>query len=371
MKQFKNILAIAILVLFAVACTDENDLENNATNHINKKTLEQDYGKYVFYEDKTFTDDQLSTMLYEFNNAVNNKDSIMADYDISTALINMEFHFNYGVVVKMPFNKDATPYDKLSFSFSVPIEDSIIDGTTLKNAYINFVNSVVEQMNGKNLELSDLYVKDVSSTLVTFGLDMEPLRLPFGADDATMPAIKKIKDPNSVSIPANVTSRWDNLPSWSLFYGYGIPCDPNYERASHEDIVHNYSFERWPLGYFYSPNKILVYGHFRPNAPTKDIEGGYYTCNAGSPVIWNSYAIENFVKKSIEAANACNEWSQWGWVVYNFSTVVCFTKNTTIGGIYKDKYQLRVQNVKSAKLSLLNISELYMNAVTSATSPNI
>ena len=91
MKQFKNILAIAILVLFAVACTDENDLENNATNHINKKTLEQDYGKYVFYEDKTFTDDQLSTMLYEFNNAVNNKDSIMADYDISTALINMEF----------------------------------------------------------------------------------------------------------------------------------------------------------------------------------------------------------------------------------------------------------------------------------------
>jgi len=365
MKNIKQILAIAILGIFAVACTDENDLENNTTNHINKKTLEQDYGKYAFYEDKTFTDDQLSKMLYEFNNAVNNKDVTMPDYDISTALINMEFHFNYGVVVKMPFNKKAQPYDKLTFSFSVPIEDNIINGTNLKNAYINFVNNVVEEMNGRNMELSYLYVKDVSSTLVTFGLDMEPLRLPFGADDATMPAIKHIKDPNSVSIPSNVTSRWDNLPSWSLYQGYNIPYDHNYQRGAYEDVVHNYSFERFPIGYLISPNRELVYGHFRPNGIEKNVEGGYYTCNAGSSVIWNSDAIKDFVKKSIEAANDCNEWSQWGWVVYNFSSVIHFSKEVEISGQLKDKYQLRVENVRSAKLSWIDINELHMAAVTS------
>lgn len=361
MKKINNIIAIAIIAIFAVACTDENDY---GSNQINKKTLVQDGGIYSSYEDKIFTDDQLSALLSKFNNALNDKDVIMPNYDISTALINMEFHFNYGVVVKMPFNKDAIPYDKLNFSFSVPIENNIINGTALKNAYISFVNGIVNQMEGKNLEISDLYVKDVSSTSVTFELEMEPLRAPYGADDATMPAFRRIKDLNSVSIPANVTSRWDNLPSWSLYNGIGFPSDPNYQRASYENVVHNHSFERWPSNYFNSPGKVLVYGHFRGNAGQVNI-GEIHIVNPGSPVVWNSDQIEYFVKGSIVAANSCNSRAQWGWVVYNYSSVVCFSKDVLIQGVRKDKYQLRVQDVRTATLSLLDLSFLHMSALTS------
>ncbi|MDD3171819.1 MAG: hypothetical protein PHO86_05810 [Bacilli bacterium] len=361
MKKINNIIAIAIIAIFAVACTDENDY---GTNQINQKTLVQDGGIYSSYEDKIFTDDQLSALLSEFNNALNDKDVIMPDYDISTALTNMEFHFNYGIVVKMPFNKNAEPYDKLTFSFNVPIENNIIKGTALKNAYISFVNGIVRQMEGKNLEISDLYVKDVSSTLVTFELEMEPLRVPFGADDATMPAFKRIKDLNSVSIPANVTSRWDNLPSWSLCNGIGVPCDPNYERGAYEIVVHDNSFERWPSNYFNSRRGMLVYGHLRGNHGEVNI-GAIHIVNPGSPVVWNSDQIEYFVKGSIVAANSCNSRAQWGWVVYNYSSVVCFSKEVDIYNATKDKYQLRVQDVRTATLSLLDLSFLYMSALTS------
>ena len=364
MINIKKILAILILAIFAVACTDKSDYENGATNQINNKSLEQDYQKYAFYEDKTFNDDELKDMLYVFNTAVNNDDVIMPDYDISTALTNMEFHFNYGIVVKMPFNKNAEPYDKLTFSFNVPIENNIIKGTALKNAYISFVNGIVRQMEGKNLEISDLYVKDVSSTLVTFELEMEPLRVPFGADDATMPAFKRIKDLNSVSIPANVTSRWDNLPSWSLCNGIGVPCDPNYERGAYEIVVHDNSFERWPSNYFNSRRGMLVYGHLRRNYGEVNI-GAIHIVDAGSPVVWDSEQIKYFVKGSIVAANSCNKYASNGFVVYNFSSVVCFSKEVDIHNTTKDKYQLRVQDVRSAKLSFLDLRQLHMFHVTS------
>lgn len=358
MKNIKNILAVAILLIFAVACTDENDLENNATNHINLKTLGQDYRKYASFEDKTFTDDQIKSMIYDFNNAVNNTNVIMPDYDISTALFDMEFHFNYGVVVKMPYDTNAAPYDKLSFSFSVPIEDSIIDGTTLKNAYINFVNSVVEQMNGKNLELSDWYVKDISSTSVTFGLDMEHLYLPYGADNNTMPAINKIKDPNYISVPVSLTSRWDNLP---------LTTDDNgiYQYYSYETVIHNNSFERLPSNYFISPGKIYVYAHFRGNYGGNF--GNQYIFNAGSQVVWNNTNLNNFISNAITKANACNQYSQWGWVVYNYSPIVYSSRNILNQqlGIYQDKYQLSVRDVTSAKLSYIDIGGVWMYNITS------
>jgi len=357
MKKTKNILAIVILAIFAVACTDESDFENGATNQINNKSLEQDYQKYAFYEDKTFTDDELTDMLDVFNNAVNNDDVIMPDYDISTALTNMEFHFNYGIVVKMPFNKNAESYDKLTFSFSVPVENDIISGPALKNAYTAFVNDVVGEMEGKNFEISDLYVQNVSPTLVTFELDMEPLRLPPGADDATLMAIKGIKDYNSVSIPAGLTSRWDTLPSWSL-------NDPYYERGAYETVVHDNSFERWPSNYFNSRNGMLVYGHLRRNYGEVNI-GAIHIVDTGSPVVWDSKQIKYFVKGSIVSANSCNKYASNGFVVYNFSSVVCFSKEVDIHNTTKDKYQLKVKDVRSAKLSFLDLRDLHMFHVTS------
>ena len=363
MNRIKTIIAIAVLAVFAVGCTDENDIENSTNNQINKKNFVQDDEKYTFYEDKTFSEEELTSMLEEFNNAVNGK-GIMPDYDIYKALTNMEFHFNYGIVVKMPYIKDATPYDKLTFTFSVPIENDIIKGSALKDAYTTFVNNVVGEMEGKNLEISDLYVKDVTSTTVTFGLDMEPLRLPFGADDDYLFAFKRLKNSNSVSISAGVTSRWDNLPSWSLILPYGYPSDPYYERGAYEIVVHDHSFERMPSGYFNTQGGILVYGNIRRNSPKKNVER-MYTFDAGSTVIWDSEEIELFVKSSIDAANDCNTYASDGYVVYNYSSVVCFSKEIEIGSVLKDKYQLRVQDVKSAKLRLLDISNLHMANITS------
>lgn len=360
MKNIKKIICIALLAIFAVACTNEEDFNANSsgTTFNKKNTIQGIEGNpYAYFEDKTFTDAQLKDMLEVFNNAVNDNNVTMPDYDIPTALANMEFHFNYGVVVKLPYNKDATPYDKLTFTFRVPIVNNIISGTVLKNAYINFVNSIITQMSGKNLELSDIYVKDYSSTLVTFGLDMEPLRLPGGADDAYVPAFKRLKNSNSITIPAEATSRWDNLPSWLL------NNDPYYERAAFESIVHSNSFERMPFQQ--APGRMLIYGHFRGNYGKVNVKD-MYVYNTGSTVIWDSQAINDFVRESIILANALNSYSQWGWVVYSFVPAVYFTKNIYTDNGRKDKYQLRVQDVISAKVSYLDINSLFMANVTSS-----
>ena len=358
MKNIKYILAIAFFAIFAVACTDENDLEkNNSSNPINNKSLSDSYREYPSYEDTTFTGDQIKSMIYTFNNAVNHTNVKMPDYDISTALFDMEFHFNYGIVVKMPYDKNATPYDKLNFSFSVPIQNNIIDGTTLKNKYISFVNSVVEQMEGRNLELTDWYVKDISSTSVTFGLDMEHLFLPPGADDATMPAFKKIKDPNNISVLATLTSRWDNLPL--------NPGNSVYQNSSYEAIIHDFSFVRFSSDYFSTPGRIYVYGHFRGNYGGN--VGDEQIFNAGSQVIWNHDDLNGWISGAIRVANSCNQYSQWGWVVYNYSPIVYSSRsiyNNNLG-IYQDKYQLSVRNVTSAKLSLADIGGIWMFDITS------
>lgn len=357
MKNIKKIIFIALLAIFAVACTNEEDFNSTSTAFNKKNSVQgQEGNPYAYFEDKTFTDVQLKDMLEVFNNAVNGNNVTMPNYDIPTALANMEFHFNYGVVEKLPYNKDATPYDKLTFAFSVPIVNNIINGTILKNAYINFVNSIITQMSGKNLELSDIYVKDYSSTLVTFGLDMEPLRLPGGADDAYVPAFKRLKNPNSITIPAEVTSRWDNLPSWLL------NDDPYYERAAFESIVHNNSFERMPFQQ--APGRMLIYGHFRGNYGKANVKS-MYVYNTGSTVIWNSQAINDFVRESIIQANSLNQYASDGFIVYSFVPAVHFTKYFETDDGRKDKYQLRVQEVRSAKLSYLDINSLFMANVTS------
>ena len=365
MKNIKKIIFIALIAIFAVACTNEEDFTSNSSDTtFNKKTIIQgESNPYAYFEDKTFTDVQLEDMLGVFNNAVNNNNVTMPDYDIPTALANMEFHFNYGVVVKLPYNKDATHYDKLTFTFSVPIVNNIINGTVLKNAYINFVNSIITQMAGKNLELSDIYVKDYSSTLVTFGLDMEPILVPEGADDAYIPAFIKVKDLNSITIPAEVTSRWDNLPSWSLILPPGYPSDPYYERAAFESVVNYYSFERIPINYNVV-GKELIYGHFRENYDKANVKD-MYVYNTGSTVIWNSQSINDFVRESIIQANVLNQYASDGFVVYSFVPAVHFTKNYVTPEGLKDKYQLRVQDVRSAKLSYLDINSLFMANVTS------
>lgn len=356
MKNIKNILAIAILVIFAVACTDENDLQNNATSHINLKTTSVNR-PYASYEDINFTDTQVQSMLNTFNNAINDDKIKMPNLDIKTALFDMETHFNYGVVAKLPYDENAETYETQTFLFTVSVENDYINGDTLKNAYQTFVNSIISQMQGMNLDLSDMYVKEISSTSVTFGLDIEPLHAPVPWDRylPAMRAFKSIPNANDVLtyIPSNSTSRWDNLISGNVgnvsapfIYGY------SFNRLTDLDMQHMH---------VYTNINAVNCGPFYNYSTT------YSVPNTVVPVIWNAVDLNDMLKKALIAANNYNDYKQWGWVVMNYDPRLLITKQNIIGNNYLDNYTLKIVSESVALLRIMDFSSLYFHDVTTRT----
>lgn len=355
MKKITNILAIAILVIFAVACTDENDLENSKTNHVNLKTTSV-IRPYASYEDVNFTDDEVQSMLDDFNSAIND-DKIMPDLDIKTALFDMETHFNYGVVAKLPYDENAKTYETQTFLFTVPIESDYIDGNTLKNAYQTFVNSIISQMQGMNLDLSDMYVKEISSTSVTFGLDMEPLhaKVPWDRYLPAMRVFKSIPNANDVLtyIPSNATCRWDNLISGvsgnvsaPFIYGY------SFDRLTDLDMQHMH---------VYTNINAVNCGPFYNYSTT------YSVPNTVVPVIWNAVDLNDMLKKALIKANECNSYRQWGWVVMNYDPRLLISKQNLIGNNFLDNYTLKIISESVALLRTMDFSNLYFHDITTRT----
>lgn len=342
MKNIKKTICIALLAIFAVACTNEEDFNPSSTeNSINKKSLSSDYRKYSQYEpvDK-YTAADIKSMVNSFNDILNNAGEIMPDYSIEDAVIMLETHFNYGVVYKLPYKQNAEEYfEPLNFIFTIPLRGTKVNGDSLKPLYFNFVNYILTQMSNKNLELSDIYVADINQTSVTFGLDMTPsIKVPY--NNTLMFANKKFKALNeSISIPGNISSIWSNLNSGDI-----------------ERNVHMFSFNRsFDINVF--TTIVPAYGYHIYDTTTAQV---------GDVVMYNNLRLQYITGRAVfEAYAAFNAsgYTNHGYSIINYRPTVV-NSLVEVDGKMRDKYDLGTGMLSLAKLQVIDISNLFMSSVT-------
>ena len=349
MKQFKYILAIAVLAIFTVGCTDENELYNGVKSNdpIKQKTSVGSSRKHSEYEptDK-YNDKELQKMVNTFNNILNTQGALMPDYSIADAVIMLETHFNYGVVYKLPYNQDAEEYfEQLNFEFTVPIYANKVKGESLKPLYFEFVEDIIRRMPNKNLEFSDIYVKDINETTVTFGLEMNPsFKLPFYPNNF-MFGIRKFKERGeAINIPSSRYSTWSDWAS-------GAP----------EKVVQSFSYNRLiPNEYIYT-TIVPGYGF---NIFSHQTE------NAGDLVHWNNIDLQNITAMAVVAAQNSLLYSGYGsqgWTVFSYSPQV---DNEAISLVVNgsthlvDKYTLGTDYIKYGRLLKCNVSNLFMSNIS-------
>ncbi|MBP1645722.1 MAG: hypothetical protein H6Q16_1297 [Bacteroidetes bacterium] len=355
MKNIKKIIFIALLAIFAAACTNEEEMtSSSSTKNVNNKSLTGDFRKYPQYEVIDYSDEVLQEKLDAFNNAINGE-GVMPSFDLKMALWVMETHFNYGIVVKLPRISDAIEYDNMNFTLTVPIINNQISGPDLKSAYRTFINNIMTSMSGKNLELSDIYVENITSTSVTFGLDMgSSANVPYSNE--IFPAVsilKNVGDP-IVIVPSSTTSPWSNFS-----YDNGNPYETN---------VYRNSF-KW-LRILTSPGSIPIYTD-QSNYGGKNAYI-HNTVNPGDPVIWNANDLAtNLVPSALTAAHEKlgEYYGPRGYVMYSYSVRVSLSENVDVNPdpniIDKgDQYVLYVERIKCAKIRQISIYNLFMSTYT-------
>lgn len=176
MKNIKKIIAIALLAIFTVACTNEEDYQND--NRVNNKSLmgEEYIGftprENAQYEENNYSDNEIISIISNFSELINNDNIINQTYDINKAVFAMETFFNAAIVDKQD-KFEITSYDAQNFYFTVDRNSKgEINADALRSKYILFLKSTLTQMGNKFLQFSDMYVKEISSSSVAFGLDM-------------------------------------------------------------------------------------------------------------------------------------------------------------------------------------------------------
>jgi len=174
MNQIKIIIAIAIIAIFAVACTDEEEFEKNKINNINQKSLNQDYDMRDHTYEIDYSDDEVFTIMQRFDSLMRDKTILFNEFVIEEALFAMEFYFNYAIVDKQK-DYDTSSYSSKTFTFSIDLNSKgNINVDILKEKYTLFLNSIITSMNNKYLQYSDLYVYEKNDFQITFGLDLAP-----------------------------------------------------------------------------------------------------------------------------------------------------------------------------------------------------
>ncbi len=173
MKNIKKIICIALLAIFAVACTDEN-IENSA---IEKKSTQIEYLKEDSrdhtYEIDYSAEDAL-TIMTDFNNLMKGNNISLNEYTIEKAVFAMEFYYNYAIVDKQN-EYDDSDYEERTFKFTIELnENGNIDLLSLKDKYTLFLNDILSYVNNSYLRYSDLYVLEKNDINITFALDVYP-----------------------------------------------------------------------------------------------------------------------------------------------------------------------------------------------------
>lgn len=280
----------------------------------------------------------------------------MPSFEAKMALLVMETHFNYGIALKMPIITDAIEYDNMKFTFTVPINDSIIEGPDIKDAYNSFVDNVITSMQGRNYELSDMYVEEISSNSITFGLDMGPSTKHFAV--GPLPAFSIVKSiGDAINVPPSVTSEWTNMPS----------VTPNHLTwyGTFENIVHKYSMKR--ISFNASRGKQLVFVQ-----ATNEYVGNVFmftTAQAGDPVVWNNNDLNNTIipLAIANAQYACNINLGNGYILINFDPRVRPERDRLIQlptSHKADIYTLCIPSIRCALLREVDINDLHMTAIT-------
>ena len=202
-----------------------------------------------------------------------------------------------------------------------------------------------------------MYVKEISSTSVTFGLDMEPLHAPVPWD-RYLPAVRVFKNiPNAndvlTYIPSTATSRWDNLISGitgnvsaPFIYGY------SFDRLTDLDMQHMHVYT----------NINAVYG-----GPFYNYSTTYSVPNTVVSVVWNAINLNDMLKKSLIAANDYNDYKQWGYVVLNYDPRLLISKQNIIGNNFLYNYTIKIVSESVALLRTMDFSRLHVHNVTSPT----
>ena len=175
MKRIKYILSIAILVVFAIGCTNEDDFDSKNSKTNDKSLPKSDYSPlspYPEYEQINITDQQAMNLLVDFNMAMNNEVE-MPDMEVNEALLAMEMYFNYAIVDKQVDYKENEPYEGQEFEFTVNLDGTIV-GTTLKAQYRAFLIEIKDAMANKFLRFSDMFVSAKTSSSITFKIIIHP-----------------------------------------------------------------------------------------------------------------------------------------------------------------------------------------------------
>ncbi len=171
----KIIVTLLVSVLIISCSVDEEYQSNNVLN-TKIQTEQNDYSfiqrEYPQYETNNYTDEEIVAILTSFSELINNNNIPDYSYNINCALFAMETFFNAAIVDKQT-KFDTCSYNAQSFSFSIDRNSNgEIDPALLRDKYILFIKTILYQMDNKFLQFSDVYVREITSSTITFGLDM-------------------------------------------------------------------------------------------------------------------------------------------------------------------------------------------------------
>ncbi|MDD4684974.1 MAG: hypothetical protein PHD45_07070 [Bacteroidales bacterium] len=246
MNRIKTIIAIAVLTVFAVGCTNEDDLDSSGAKFNKKNTTSSSNDrKYPQYEEINYSSGELNTMLKDFDFIVNDESSTLSDMSIEKALYLMEAYVNYGVIDKANSVAKEPNKENRTFTFIVPIEDEKVNGIELKDIFKEFAVNLLTTMKGKAIPLSDMYVKEISATSVTFGLDIIPFKVP--RDPNLRWHFPNFHSPgDAINVPASIDSPWgqwfvNQQTYWEQWPAGDVVTEYNVYRYSQKPISFNFS----------------------------------------------------------------------------------------------------------------------------------
>lgn len=275
---YNSILAAALVALVLTSCTDEADVLDN-TPIKNKKTLTQPTIErpYPGYEETDMSSADVIQLVSDFNNAMSGE-SEATTMDITNALLAMETFFNYGVVAKQEIVDTTSYYTGSNFQFEVNLDaQGNIDGAELVDAYTTFLNNFLQQMNGKYLQLSDLFVKAVGNGKVMFALEIPT----FTVYDRIIWEPHKCKILNSSVGPFDIPDG-SSINLTNLLNQYGNDFD--LEKLS--ELCSTYE-----IGFIYG---------IQPQLYAKEGNTLIYSLGGGVPLVYDKYDMFSIVSNAIQ-----------------------------------------------------------------------
>lgn len=190
----------------------------------------------------------------------------------------MEAYINYGVIDKANSVAKESNNENRTFTFEVPIESGNVVGGELKELFQDFAVNLLTTMEGKAIPLSDMYVKDISSTSVTFGLDIMPVPPGPGYIEPRyfFPEFYNVGD--NIVVPRDIES------PWSRWY----------------HLNHETDWEPWPLNVpGQDPNEVIEHNVYRYSIKPIRLcysSGIYFTYYTGirNNLKFYSYQLRNY-----------------------------------------------------------------------------